>query len=193
MSLSTEELLEIARRYWREDTLYSARLEPSPEYLRYEALWEEKNVERPRWGKLIQQLQQALPECTAWDYTPPTANPSFGALVHPPQERDMNRPRFTWTVAGYLSILAPLYTVHCVRHRYLGKRCLDSKVFLGPVPLELRDIADTVARRIEADFGATALPLEVAQTPVPLYVNFMKPPETTLFHAFFTSEPWNIP
>ncbi|MBZ4335525.1 hypothetical protein K8556_32330 [Corallococcus sp. AS-1-12] len=59
--------------------------------------------------------------------------------------------------------------------------------------MELRGIAEVVAQRIEANYGATALPLEVAQTPVPLYVNFMKPPETTLFHALFTSEPWNIP
>ncbi|RKH54493.1 hypothetical protein D7Y23_00085 [Corallococcus sp. AB050B] len=69
---------------------------------------------------------------------------------------------------------------------------MESKVFLGLIPPELQGIADTLARHIEAEYGATALPLEVAQTPVPLYVNLMKPPETTLFHALFTADPWNI-
>ncbi|AFE03751.1 hypothetical protein COCOR_00863 [Corallococcus coralloides DSM 2259] len=193
MTPSTEDLLAIARLYWGADQAYIFRQEPSPEDLRYEALWDEKNKEGPRWGALLRELRKELPDCKVCDYTPPLANPSFGALVYPPYERIMSRPQFIWTVAGYLSILAPVYTVHCVRHQYVGKRCLDSKVFLGPIPLELRSIAEVVAQRIEAEYGATALPLEVAQTPVPLYVNFMKPPETTLFHALFTSEPWNIP
>ncbi|RKH15360.1 hypothetical protein D7V97_00475 [Corallococcus sp. CA053C] len=64
---------------------------------------------------------------------------------------------------------------------------------MSPIPFDLRDAARKVSQRIEANYGATALPLEIAQTPVPLYVHFMKPPETTLFHALFTSEPWNIP
>ncbi|WP_404365558.1 hypothetical protein ACIHQR_34965 [Corallococcus coralloides] len=193
MTPSANDLLAIARRYWGSDQAYVFRQERTAEDLRYEALWEEKNSERPRWGALLRELRKELPDCKVWDYTPPLANPSFGALVYPPYERIMSRPQFIWTVAGYLSILAPVYTVHCVRHQYLGKRCLDSKVFLGPIPMELRGIAEVVAQRIEANYGATALPLEVAQTPVPLYVNFMKPPETTLFHALFTSEPWNIP
>ncbi|TSC22950.1 hypothetical protein [Corallococcus sp. Z5C101001] len=193
MRPSAKELLEIARRYWRDDDLYSVRPEPSPESLRYEALWDEKNKDGPRWGALLKALRKSLPDCDVWDYTPPTANPSFGALVYPPRDVIAHRPQTAWTVAGYLSILAPVYTVHSIRRVFLGKQLMDSKVFLGPIPLELRSIADTVAQRIEADYGATPLPLDVAQAPVPLYVNFMKPPRTTLFHALFTSEPWNIP
>ncbi|RKI04115.1 hypothetical protein [Corallococcus sp. AB038B] len=192
MTPSAEELLAIARLYWGADQAYAFRQEPSPEDLRYEALWEKKNAERPRWGSFVKALREALPSCDAWDYAPGLANPSFCVLVYPHQEQDMMRPQTSWTVAGYLSILAPLYTVHCVRRVFLGKHLMESKVFLGPIPMELQDIADTLARHIEAEYGATVLPLDVAQTPVPLYVNAMKPPETTLFHALFTSEPGNI-
>ncbi|RKH71514.1 hypothetical protein D7X96_08390 [Corallococcus interemptor] len=185
-------MLAIARRYWRADQTHDFRLDPSPEYVRYEGLWDEKRKEFNRWEALLQELQRALPDCKVWDYTPPTANPSFGALVYPPSEEVTHRPQVTWTVAGYLSILAPVYTVHCVRREFLGHQLRSAKAFLGPIPLELRGIADIVARGIEAHYGATALPLEVAQTPVPLYVNLMKPPETTLFHALFTADPWNI-
>ncbi|NOJ91749.1 hypothetical protein HMI51_02155 [Corallococcus coralloides] len=192
MTHSAEELLAVARLYWGADQAYAFRQERSPEDLRYEALWAEKNKEGPRWGALIKKLGEALPDCNVWDYTPPLANPSFGVLVYPHHEKIMHRPQKVWVVAGYLSILAPVYTVHCVRKEYLGNQLRSAKVFLGPVPLELQGIADTVARHIEAEYGATALPLEIAQTPVPLYVNLMQPPETTLFHALFTSEPGNI-
>ncbi|MBN8469879.1 hypothetical protein JYJ95_25505 [Corallococcus exiguus] len=192
MSPSADELLAIARHYWRADQAYDFRLDPSPEYVRYEALWGEKRKEFGRWKTLLTELQGALPACKVWDYTPPTANPSFGLLVYPPGEEVMHRPQITWTVAGYLSILAPVYTVHCVRREYLGQELRSAKALLGPTPLELRGIAKVIAQRIESDFGATELPLEVAQTPVPLYVNLMKPPQTTLFHALFTADPWNI-
>lgn len=192
MSHSADELLAIARRYWRADQAYDFRLDPSPEYIRYEALWGEKRQEFGRWEALLKELQGALPECKVWDYTPPTANPSLGALVYPPGEDVMHRPHITWTVAGYLSILAPVYTVHCVRREFLGHQLRSAKAFLGPIPLELRSIAAVVAQGIEAHYGATALPLEVAQTPVPLYVHLVKPPETTLFHALFTADPENI-
>ncbi|MBN8229329.1 hypothetical protein JYK02_17610 [Corallococcus macrosporus] len=192
MTPSAEELLTIARLYWGADEAYRFRQDPSPEDLRYEALWAEKTKERPHWGAFVRKLREAIPSCDVWDYAPGLANPSFGALVYPHHEKIMRRPQKVWVVAGYLSILAPVYTVHCVRKEYLGNQLRSAKAFLGPIPLELQGITDTVARHIEAEFGATALPLEVAQTPVPLYVNLMKPPETTLFHALFTSEPGNI-
>ncbi|MCY1044478.1 hypothetical protein OV208_24370 [Corallococcus sp. bb12-1] len=192
MSPSAQELLAIARHYWRDDDLYDFRLDHSPEYSRYEALWKEKRKEFDRWLALMRQLKQAFPDCDVWDYTPPSANPAFGVIVAPPNEKTLRGPQLEWRVVGYLSILAPVYTVHCVRHEVYGQHHTDSKVFLGPTPLELQGIADVIAQRIEADYGATALPLDIAQTPVPLYVHFMRPPQTTLFHALFSSEPWNI-
>ena len=192
MTPSAEELLALARLYWGADEIYRFRQDDSLEDLRYKALWKEKRKEFDRWLHLIKELQQAVPDCSVWDYTPPSANPSFGVLVYPPREEVMHRPQLRWTVCGYLSILAPVYNVHCVRREFLGKHLRSAKVFLGPAPLELQGIAELIAERIEANFGATALPLEIAQTPVPLYVNSIMPPHTTLFHALFTTEPGNI-
>jgi hypothetical protein len=53
--------------------------------------------------------------------------------------------------------------------------------------------ASVVARKIEATFGCSVVPREIAETPVPLFIEFKAPPETTLFHALFTSEPSSIP
>ncbi|RKG84517.1 hypothetical protein [Corallococcus terminator] len=193
MTPSTEELIAIARHYWRADDLYDSRTEPSPEFERFEALWNEKLKELDRWRALLNQLRRALPECTVGDYVAASVNGCFGALVYPLREEVLQRTQLSWTVVGYLSILAPVYTVHCVRREFVGTHLKNSQVFLEPIPLELQGIADVIAQRIEEDYGATALPLEVAQTPVSLYVHFMKPPQTTLFHALFSSEPGNIP
>lgn len=191
MTPSAEELLAIARRYWREDKLYDFRLDHSPEFDRLEALWNEKLKEIDRWWALLGDLRKELPGYTIGDGTAPV-NGCYGALVYPPREKALQRPQICWVVVGYLSILAPVYTVYCVRREFLGKQFRGAKAFLGPAPLELRDIAEVVAQRIEANYGATALPLEIAQTPVPLYVHFMEPPRTTLFHALFSSEPENV-
>ncbi|RKH14313.1 hypothetical protein D7Y13_25000 [Corallococcus praedator] len=193
MTPSTEELIAIARHYWRADDLYDFRIEPSPEFERFEALWNEKLKELDRWRALLNQLRRALPECTVGDYMAASVNGCFGVLVYPPRVEVLHRTQLAWTVVGYLSILAPVYTVHCVRREFQGTHLKDSQVFLKPIPLELQGIAEAIAQRIEADYGATALPLDIAQTPVPLYVHFMKPPRTTLFHALFSSEPENIP
>ncbi len=41
--------------------------------------------------------------------------------------------------------------------------------------------------------GSSKLPREVAETPVRLFVQWVEPPETTLFHALFSNEPDNVP
>ena len=48
-------------------------------------------------------------------------------------------------------------------------------------------------REIEAAYGYSKVSREVAQTPVPLFVEWKEPPESTLFHAIFTNEPTSIP
>jgi hypothetical protein len=58
---------------------------------------------------------------------------------------------------------------------------------------EIRAPAEVIARKIEATFGYSVLPREVAETPVPLFVQWKQPPETTLFHALFTNEPGSLP
>jgi hypothetical protein len=57
----------------------------------------------------------------------------------------------------------------------------------------MRAPADIVSRRLETTFGVSTLPREIAETPIPLYVEPKEPPNTTLFHALFTSEPESLP
>jgi hypothetical protein len=57
----------------------------------------------------------------------------------------------------------------------------------------MRAPAGIIARRIVETFGAHALPREIAETAVPLFVDPQQPPNTTLFHALFTSQPERVP
>ena len=57
----------------------------------------------------------------------------------------------------------------------------------------MRAPADIIARKLEATFDVRALPRDLADTPIPLIVHNREPPDTTLFHAFFDSQPDNIP
>ena len=78
------------------------------------------------------------------------------------------------------------------RRRPLGS--LDERrLFFNALPHSMLRPAAVLARRMEARFGVTALPPELAATPVPFYVDWREPPHTTLFHALFSSEPDNVP
>ncbi|WP_434383083.1 hypothetical protein [Melittangium boletus] len=50
-----------------------------------------------------------------------------------------------------------------------------------------------MARTIETVLGYSALPREVAETPVPFVAGWLEPAHTTLFHVLFTNDPSNIP
>ena len=92
-----------------------------------------------------------------------------------------------------VSILAPVYAVYGVRFEYGETTRVLREVEFDPRRPEIRVPAEVIARRIEAVFGFSALPREVAETPVPLFVQWKQPPETTLFHALFTNEPGSLP
>lgn len=74
-----------------------------------------------------------------------------------------------------------------------GRKRVGHELLFEPLPLEMRGVADVISQRLEATFGVSALPREIAETPVPLFVDPHQPPSTTLFHALFTSEPRNLP
>jgi hypothetical protein len=96
-------------------------------------------------------------------------------------------------VVGCVSILAPVYTVYGVRYEYSRGKRLRDEVFFEPLPAEMRGPAGVIARGIEATFGVSVLPRELAGTPVPLFVDPREPPDTTLFHALFISQPASVP
>ena len=196
MTLSREQLLSIARNYWRPDNDYSVRQEKSPETMRLEARWEEELEQPERWRGLLRHLRQELPSFTIGDGTA-TPDACFRCVAYPVKGQPL--PAFRWVVVGCVSIVAPIYIVYAVDYgrdskaRYGVEARHDFKLMFEPFPPEMELPANVIARKIEATFGFSKLPRELAETPVPLFVQWVEPPRTTLFHALFTNEPDNVP
>jgi hypothetical protein len=107
--------------------------------------------------------------------------------------RNLPQPALRWVVVGCVSFLAPVYTLYGVQFDYSNGDRTFKQLALWPLPYEIRTTAAIIATRLEATFGVTALPHELTELPVPLFVEFTEPPKTTLFHALFMSNPENLP
>jgi hypothetical protein len=192
MKLSAEQLLAIARNYWPGDLESYLGLglgKRCPEVERFHELWQRELKKIDRWREFLRSFKAELPGFILSDITAP-GDASFRCGAYPETER--KRPSSRWVVVGCLSILAPVYTVYGVRYTYNGKKRSD-EVFFEPLPPEMQAPADIIARRIEARFEASALPREIAETRIPLFVDPQEPPNTTLFHALFISGPARVP
>jgi len=190
MPLSSEHLLDIARNYWPSDKSYYLSQEHSPETKRLQELWEQELKKQSRWWAFLDELEQALPNFDIGDATA-AGNTSFGCTAYPPNYRQMQR--FRWAVVGCVSILAPVYIIYGVQSEYSGTKWSCGKVLLEPLPPEMQHPSSVIARKIEETFGVSALPRAIAETPVPLFVEWNEPPHTTLFHALFASQPERVP
>ena len=189
MPLSVEHLLSVARNYWRADKAYHSRTDTSPENERRGALWKEELKKLDQWRAFLRDLKQELPGFTIGDATA-TCDVCFRCVAYAPAAKE--QPQMEWAVVGCVSILAPVYTVYgAVFEQILAERI--EHVAFEPLPPEMRGPAVLIARKIETRFGVSALPREIAKTPVPLIVEPQEPPHTTLFHALFTGEPESIP
>ncbi len=190
MPISAEQLLIIARNHWREDRDYDHRPETPPEYERLCELWEQELKKPDRWRALLQGLRRDLPEFIIGNATA-TPDACFRCAVYSYTQHPRKSLRFI--VVGCVSILAPVYTVYGVEYGQDDAKRAKPMVCFEPLPSEMRHPADVVARKIEEIFGFSALPREIAETPVPLIVHWKEPPDTKLFHALFTSEPESLP
>jgi hypothetical protein len=192
MRISAEELLSTAKRYWPADRGCEQRQARSPERTQLEARWTEELAQIARWHAFLDgldELEEALPGHKVGDATaPPDA--SFRCIAY--WGLDRTEPD-RLAVLGCKSILAPVYTVYGVHYEVVRGRRLSVRVHFEPLPEEMRRPADLIARKLEATFGVVALPRELAALPVPFVVNDREPPETTLFHALFTSDPASFP
>lgn len=189
MDLSAEQLLSIAKNYWRSDRYQHITQAMPPEAYRLEERWEEELQKVDQWHAFLGDLERALPGFTIGDGTA-TPDACFRCVAYP-EGRPL--PPFDWVVVGCISILAPIYMLYGIEFERAGKVRLSSKVSFEPLPSQMRHPADVIARKIEATFGVTALPREIAETPVPLVVEWKEPPETTLFHALFSNQPESVP
>ena len=187
----TEHLISIAREYWRPDKNYQLRQEKSPEDRKREARWAEELKKIDGWHSFLRDLRQELPNFTIGDGTA-TPDACFRCVAYPVKGRPL--PPHHWVVVGCVSILAPVYIVYSVKYGRVGDRTrLNPRLDFEPFPPEMDLPARIIAKKIEETFGASKLPREIAEIPVPLFVKWVEPPETTLFHALFTNEPDNVP
>jgi hypothetical protein len=190
MPLSLEQLISIAKNYWSSEGAPPSGQEFTLEATRLHARWEQELAKIDRWWAFLEGLERELPGFTIGDATA-TPDACFRCAAYPVGEQRL--PALRWVVVGCVSILAPIYTVYGVQFEY-GEttRTLKAIDFDGRRP-EIRAPAEVIARQVEAAFESSPLPREIAKTPVPLFVQWKKPPETTLFHALFTNEPGTLP
>jgi hypothetical protein len=189
MLLTAEKLLAIARNYWPEDLETYLRPETSPAFARLHALWERELGKIDRWNALIEALGQELPDWLVGNITAP----GDGGLRCAAYSREgRTPPDLEWIVVGCLSVLAPVYTVYGIRCECRGRRRIHKTVFFDALPSEMQGPAEAMVRRFQESFDVHALPREIANTRVPLIVDPVMPPDTTLFHALFISEPERV-
>jgi len=186
MPLSVEQLLVIVRRYWRADKAYDG----SPEHRRLVELWDQELNKLEQWWALLDELKKELPGFTIGNATA-TPDACFRCAAYSPVSAQFAARRFV--VVGCVSILAPVYTVYGVEYVVVDGKRRNPRVFFEPLPGEMRSCADVVSRRLKANFQVNALPRDVADIRIPLYVEPVEPPNTTLFHTLFTSEPESLP
>jgi hypothetical protein len=186
MPLSSEGLLAVARNYWRSDKAYDS----SPEHRRLTDLWDQELKKLGQWWALLDELKKELPGFTIGNATA-TPDACFRCAAYSAVDNQSDARRFI--VVGCVSILAPVYAVYGVEYARVDNRRHNPRAFFEPLPSEMRHPADVISRRIEATFRVDALPREIVETRIPLYVEPVEPPNTTLFHALFTSEPESLP
>ncbi|MGZ3459302.1 MAG: hypothetical protein ACXU86_12465 [Archangium sp.] len=186
MIFTAEQLISIAQKYWQSFKSYDQT--PSPEDERRLAVCEQKLKEHDRWLAFRKDLKRELPGFGIGDYTGPGT--CFCCVAYPPERKP---PHLHWVTVACVSFLVPIYCIYGVQFGYDDKKRIAKKLAFWPLPPEIQTTASIIARKIEATFDVTALPHELAELPVPLYVQFTEPPKTTLFDALFLDDPTNLP
>jgi hypothetical protein len=190
MTLSVDHLLSVAKTYWRPDKDYDFRIENSPETERFHRLWEQELKKMDQWRAFLGSIRGKLPGFIIGNATA-TCDSCFRCAAYPPTNQQ--RPSERQVIVGCLSILAPVYSVYGVRYEYSGKKLIGNEVYFEPFPAEMSSPATVIAKEIEATFGVLPLPRLIAETKIPLFVYPREPPNTTLFHALFISQPESVP
>ncbi len=188
--LSAESLLALVRNYYRADKDFDFRPENSPEAELFLTRWVQERKKMDQWDAFVDALRAELPGLKVGNFTS-TCDASFRCAVYPKVQKPPQP--VIWCVVGCVSILAPVYAIYGLQLGYRGKQRIEERVFLDSLPPEMQAPAEVVARKLERTFAVTALPRELARTPVPLIVEPKEPPHTTLFDALFISRPESVP
>jgi hypothetical protein len=188
--LSTEDLIKIVWNYYNSSDPFLSTPEPTPEENRRQALWSKWIENMEPWKAFRATLRSELSNYIIGE-TYPSADGGPRCIIYPP--KDSRTPSSNWLVVGCVSLLAPVYFVYGAECDYSEGYLRNIRASFEPPPPGMSLPAQVVARTIEASFGFSAVPREVAETPVPLFAGLLQPPKTTLFHTLFTSAPSSIP
>jgi hypothetical protein len=187
MVLSSEQLLSVARNYWPSSNEHYLKGEASPEIEKLQKRWEQELKNIDRWWAFLEELEGELPEFSIGDATA-TVNASFRFIAYSGKDAPN-----LFAVVGCVSILAPVFTIYGLEIEDIEATRSVRRVCFEPLPDKMQGPARVISRKIEATFGVSALSRELAETPVPLFVEWKEPPDTTLFHALFSGKPESVP
>src|SRR5690349_7783288 len=112
---SLEQLLAVARDYYRPDRKYDHAPEESPERRRLSARWEQALQSLKGWWGFLEDLRRELTGFTVGDATA-TSDGCFRCAAYATGDRPLSRAPFA--VVGCVSILAPVYTVYGLQYEY---------------------------------------------------------------------------
>lgn len=185
-----EDLIKIVRNYYNSSNAFHFTQESSPEENRRQAVWTQWIENREPWRAFRSRLRSELPNYMIGE-TYSSADGGPRCIIYPPKES--RTPSANWLVVGCVSLLAPVYFVYGVECDYVEGRLRNDKASFEPPPSNMTLPAQVVARTIETSFGFSAVPREMAETPVHLFAGLLEPPSTTLFHTLFTNAPESIP
>lgn len=189
--LTREALIAVASQYWFSDRKWNFADELSPETTRLHQRWREAlEKDRARWDVFLRDLKDALPGFTTGSYMA-ACDGSWRCLVY--DDAGLPKPRFRYVLVGSMSILAPVYVVYAVEYGFDGEERGEGRLYFEPFGPSMAEPARVIGEKLENHFGVEKLPQSVWETPVPFICNWQEPPDTTLFHALFSSEPKNLP
>jgi len=186
-TLSAEQLVEAIRPYYRADRDYEMQEDASPEDHRLNHFWHEVHErDGARWDVVIDAIEREHPEYRLGHIT--NSDPCFKVSVYDEMFESAGR-EVEFVTVGCMSMIAPVYTVYCVRWLSIKGVHIFSEALYEPLPPRVRRPTEVIARAIEAEFKVTRLPRELAETFIPFNVRDRDVGETNLFHALFTPDP----
>ncbi len=192
--LSTDQLIELVHRY------YPANLtNGEPAYIEskeYQHLLEfrgEASAQHStQWAKFIQQVQEALPECTVEDWTALWADDNcWRARVYLPASVKVGGEQQFQAVVLLVSILAPVYVLYSSFHvRTEDGRFQKPTLFYEEVP-ETKRIAEVIEPLVQRGLGVQRLANEALFTSVPdIQCGNVMLGQAKLIDCLFTDDRW---
>ena len=191
---STDQLIELVHRYYPANLSNGAPgYTESKEYqrlleLRREALARQST----RWEAFIQQVREALPDCTVEDWTVLWAEDNcWRARVYLPEPKSAGGENQFQAVVLLVSILAPVYVLYSsFQVRTEGGGFEQPTLSYEQMP-ETAHVAEVLSSLVRNEFGVQPLSNEVLFTSVPdIQCGNTLLGEARLIDSLFTDDRW---